>query len=315
MDASKRTHVDAADPADLPVAWQQVLSEFGSHLRFEAGKSSHTVRAYVADVSDLLSYVHSGATDSLGLFDIKLLRGWLAHRRHVGAARASLARHVSAVRVFTAWCHHNGYMSTDPGVRLSGPKVPHNPPTVLASAQAEALIDTAGRDLSVVGFRDRAVLEMLYATGIRVSELCGLDMPGVDLTRGVIRVFGKGAKERMVPFGQPAAKALQAYLTHSRAQLLRESGGDALFLGVRGGRLHPSSVRRLLRNWLAEAGVSSITPHGLRHAAATHLLDGGADLRSVQELLGHASIDSTQIYTHVTAERLRGAFDQAHPRA
>ncbi|MGH8877613.1 MAG: tyrosine-type recombinase/integrase, partial [Stackebrandtia sp.] len=177
------------------------------------------------------------------------------------------------------------------------------------------LVEATQSDGSPAGLRDRASVELLYATGIRVSELCGLDLGSVDRSRNLLRVFGKGAKERSVPFGIPAAKAIDAYLDAGRPALADDHSGQALLLGVRGGRLHPSSVRRLLRQWLAESGMPSLTPHGLRHSAATHLLDGGADLRSVQELLGHASIDSTQIYTHVSAERLRGAYRQAHPRA
>jgi integrase/recombinase XerC len=315
--SARESAADRGEPDDeeLPSALAEAANGFAEHLRLETGGSPHTVRGYLADVRSLLSYAHQHGVIAVSAVDISVLRGWLARRRDDGAARATLARQVSAARTFTAWAHRAGLSPVDPGARLSGPAVPHNPPSVLRADQAEALVTAAQSDASPTGLRDRAVLELLYATGIRVSELCGLDLESVDDSRNVVRVFGKGAKERMVPFGIPAARAVADYLKNGRPSLARADSGDALLLGVRGGRLHPSSVRRLLRRWLTAAGVPSLTPHGLRHSAATHLLDGGADLRSVQELLGHASIDSTQIYTHVSAERLRGAYNQAHPRA
>lgn len=299
----------------LPAPFRELLAQFTSHLEDETGRSAHTVRGYLGDVRSLLRYANDCGVTSVSDMDIKVLRGWLADRRRQGAARASLARQVSAARTFTGWAHRAGHTPLDPGLRLAGPKVPHNPPQVLRVDQAEAVVATVQDDRSPAGIRDWAVLELLYATGIRVAELCGLDLDSVDLSRNLVRVFGKGAKERTVPFGIPAARAVDDYLQSARPLLANDHSGSALLLGIRGGRLHPSSVRRLVRVWLSKAGVPSLTPHGLRHSAATHLLEGGADLRSVQELLGHASIDSTQIYTHVSAERLRGAFTQAHPRA
>lgn len=309
--------VDADDSQfeALPAPFKEVLAEFTGHLTHELGRSAHTVRGYRSDATSLLVHVAAGGATKLSGMDITLLRSWLANRRSQGIARASLARKVSAVRAFTAWAHRQGYLAVDAGARLSGPSVPHNPPQVLRADQAEALAAATAADSSAAGLRDRAVVELLYATGIRVSELCGLDVVSVDRSRNVLRVFGKGAKERTVPFGIPAARAVDDYLERGRPELVAEHSGDALLLGVRGGRLHASTVRRVLRAWAARSDVPSLTPHGLRHSAATHLLDGGADLRSVQELLGHASIDSTQIYTHVSAERLRGAYRQAHPRA
>ncbi|ADD41886.1 tyrosine recombinase XerC [Stackebrandtia nassauensis] len=315
-----RSETEAADADDsqyeaLPASFKEVLGQFVHHLTHECGRSAHTVRGYRADVTSLLVHLAATGTTRLAGVDIAGLRSWLANRRAQGIARASLARKVSAVRAFTAWAHRQGHLDADAGARLSGPSVPHNPPEILRTDQAETLAAATASDGSATGLRDRAVVELLYATGIRVSELCGLDVASVDRSRNVLRVFGKGAKERTVPFGIPAARAVDDYLQRARPELAADHSGDALLLGVRGGRLHPSTVRRVLRDWLSRTGMPSLTPHGLRHSAATHLLDGGADLRSVQELLGHASIDSTQIYTHVSAERLRGAYRQAHPRA
>lgn len=308
---------DAEDSryAALPASFKEALTGFGRHLSHERGRSPHTVRGYRADVVSLLTHLADTGSSQLSDMDLSLARSWLAGRRTQGIARSSLARKVSAVRAFTAWAYRQRLLPTDVGARLSGPSVVHNPPEVLRADQAESLAAATATDSSAAGLRDRAVVELLYATGIRVSELCGLDLDSVDRSRNVLRVFGKGAKERTVPFGLPAARAVDDYLDHGRGELVTEHSGRALLLGVRGGRLHPSTVRRVLRDWAARSDVPSLTPHGLRHSAATHLLDGGADLRSVQELLGHASIDSTQIYTHVSAERLRGAYRQAHPRA
>ena len=298
----------------LPPDMAATRDAFAGHLRDELGRSEHTVRAYSGDVGALLSYLVDRHVDDVSELDLGLLRGWLAHRRGADAAPSTLARQVASVRAFTAWLARQGVVPTDPGARLSGPTVPRNPPTVLRQEQAEALCTVDGDGPVEVVVRDRVVLELLYGTGVRVSELCGLDLADVDEGRRLIRVMGKGGRQRSVPFGIPAERALRQYLAVSRPKLIAAET-SALLLGVRGGRLHPSSVRRLLRRSRTRAQVPEVTPHDLRHSAATHLLEGGADLRSVQELLGHASIDSTQIYTHVSAERLRGAFNQAHPRA
>lgn len=305
-----------SDPDDeLPPALQKAKDDFTAHLRDECAASGHTVRAYHGDVRSVLAYAADRGARDVSQLDVAVLRGWMAEHAAAGTARSSTARRVSAVRAFTAWARRRGLTDADVGLRLAGPSVPHNPPEVLRAAQAQQLLDAAGQDTSAVGVRDHAVLELLYATGMRVGELCALDMDALDFGRGVVRVFGKGARERVVPFGAPAAQALRRYLDLGRDQLSDGSEAGALFLGARGRRLHPSSARRLLQRWLAHSQTPKLTPHGLRHSAATHMLDGGADLRSVQEQLGHASIDSTQIYTHVSADRLRGAYDQAHPRA
>jgi integrase/recombinase XerC len=232
-----------------------------------------------------------------------------------GAARTSQARRAAAARTFTAWAHRAGLCPADVGAQLANPKAHRDLPTVLRAEQAADLVVAPQGEADGTGLRDRAVLEMLYATGVRVSELCGLDRADVDDARRVIRVLGKGAKERAVPYGVPAQRALDAWLCDGRPRLAGSASGDALFLGTRGGRVQQTVVRRIVATAARQAGLPHTSPHDLRHSAATHLLDGGADLRAVQDLLGHASLSSTQIYTHVSTERLRAAFNQAHPRA
>ncbi|MFC4996729.1 tyrosine recombinase XerC [Dactylosporangium cerinum] len=299
----------------LPDAMRAAVDDFARHLAAERNRSEHTVRAYVGDVVSLLDHAARAGTNTPGDLTLAVLRGWLARRRAAGAARTSLARHAAAARTFTAWGHREGLLAADPGQRLASPKAHRDLPTVLRADQAESLVTApAGRD-DAVGLRDRLVLELLYATGIRVSELCGLDVGDVDRMRRVVRVIGKGDKERAVPYGLPAEQALTEWLRHGRPALATRASGVALLLGARGGRLQPTAARRLVDGHARAAGLPHTSPHDLRHSAATHLLEGGADLRSVQELLGHASLASTQIYTHVSIERLRSAYDQAHPRA
>jgi integrase/recombinase XerC len=230
-----------------------------------------------------------------------------------------MARRATAVRVFTAWAQRTGRIATDPGALLGSPKAHRTLPPALRVDEARALLEAAAvraDDGSPVGSRDVAILELLYATGIRVGELCGLDVDDLDHERRVVRVFGKGRKERTVPFGRPAERAVDAWLRTGRPALAAPGAGAALFLGARGRRIDQRAVRTLVHARLQDVpGAPDLGPHGLRHTAATHLLEGGADLRTVQELLGHASLATTQIYTHVTTDRLRQAFRQAHPRA
>ncbi|GAA0721900.1 tyrosine recombinase XerC [Dactylosporangium roseum] len=301
--------------AALPEAMREAVDEFARHLAAERNRSVHTVRAYVGDVVSLLDHAARGGAARPAELTLAVLRGWLARRRAAGRARTSLARHAAAARTFTAWAHREGLIETDPGQRLASPKAHRDLPTVLRADQAEALVTAAGTRPDAVGLRDRLVLELLYATGIRVSELCGLDLGDIDRMRRVVRVVGKGDKERAVPYGLPADQALTAWLRHGRPALANERSGNALVLGARGARLQATAARRLVDGYARAAGLPHTSPHDLRHSAATHLLEGGADLRSVQELLGHASLSSTQIYTHVSIERLRAAYEQAHPRA
>ena len=311
--ASRRDQ-DVSAVHELPATMAAAREGFRAHVADERGRSPHTVRAYVGDVQALLEFLaKSGRTDlgDLGLAD---LRAWLATLHAAGQSRASLARRAAAARTFTAWCRKRGIIATDPGARLSSPAVRRRLPTVLDQGQASAVMEAAVGDGGPTSIRDRCLLELLYATGIRVSELCALDLVDVDHDRRTVRVMGKGRKERVVPFGVPAAHALQQWLG-VREHFAGPASGGALLLGVQGRRIDPRTVRTVVDRATVNAGVPRLAPHGLRHSAATHVLEGGADLRAVQELLGHASLATTQRYTHVSAERLRQAFNQAHPRA
>jgi integrase/recombinase XerC len=300
--------------AALPEAMRAAVDGFARHLASERGRSAHTVRAYVADIVSLLDHAGRMGCAEPGDLDLGVLRSWLARLRTTGAARTTLARRAAAARTFTAWAHRDGLLDRDAGAQLASPKAHRELPTVLRGDQATALV-TAPTGNEAVPLRDRLILELLYATGIRVSELCGLDVHDVDRARRVVRVLGKGAKERSVPYGRPAENALDGWLRHGRPLLATPRSAAALLLGARGGRLQATTARAVVTRYAEAAGLPHVSPHGLRHSAATHLLEGGADLRSVQELLGHAALSSTQIYTHVSIERLRNAYRQAHPRA
>lgn len=301
--------------AELPQPMREAVDGFARHLASTAGRSPHTVRAYVADVVSLLDHAARMGCRELAGVDLPVLRSWLAKQRTLGAARASLARRAAAARTFSTWAHQTGRSPADPAAGLASPKPHRELPGVLRQDQASELMAVPGEEASPVLLRDRAVLELLYATGIRVGELCGIDLTDLDPDRRVVRVLGKGARERAVPYGVPAGQVVEDWLRYGRPVLARPDSGPALLLGARGGRLHPSVARRLVSHHVRAAGLPATSPHGLRHSAATHLLEGGADLRSVQELLGHSSLASTQIYTHVSVDRLRRAYRQAHPRA
>ena len=312
---------DVAEPdaGALPESLAGVLSDYERHLTSERDLTTHTVRAYLGDVSGLLEHAaRMGTVDVAGL-DLRTLRSWLAKQQSLGLSRTTLARRATAARVFTAWLARTGRVPSDTGASLGSPRTRRPLPPVLRADQAADLVRTAAEladDGSPVGLRDVAMLELLYATGIRVGELVGLDIDDLDRERDVVRVLGKGRKERTAPFGRPAARALDRWLAEGRPRLRVEISGPALFLGTRGRRIDQRAVRTLVHRRIADVpGAPDIGPHGLRHTAATHLLEGGADLRSVQELLGHASLATTQLYTHVTSERLRAAYQQAHPRA
>ncbi|MCH1868679.1 tyrosine recombinase XerC [Nocardioides sp. CFH 31398] len=296
-----------------------VLADYERHLVAERDVSEHTARAYLADVAGLLEHARRLGRDTPGELDLRTLRSWLALQQTTGKARTTLARRATAARVFTAWLARTGRAETDPGAALASPRAHQTLPAVLSAHEAADLIRAAvelAGDGSPAALRDVVVLELLYATGVRVGELCGLDVDDVDDDRRLVRVLGKGRKERTVPFGQPAARALASWLASGRPALATPASGPALLLGARGGRLDQRAVRSLVHRRIADVpGAPDIGPHGLRHSAATHLLEGGADLRSVQELLGHASLATTQRYTHVTTDRLRRAYRQAHPRA
>jgi integrase/recombinase XerC len=296
-----------------------VLADYERHLVSERDLAPHTVRAYLADVAGLLEHAERLGKSEVTDLDLRTLRSWLAHQQVTGRSRTTLARRSTAVRVFTAWLARTGRTPADVGSSLRSPKARQTLPPVLRQDEAAELIAAAARladDGSAAGLRDVAMLELLYATGIRVGELTALDLDDLDRSRHVLRVLGKGRKERTVPFGLPAARALDVWLSDGRPQLMAPGAGAALFLGARGGRIGQRAVRTVVHRRIADVpGAPDIGPHGLRHTAATHLLEGGADLRSVQELLGHASLATTQLYTHVSTDRLRAAYRQAHPRA
>ena len=310
----------------LPPALANALGDFERYLRAERNVSPATVAAYVADVAGLLDHtsrLYPGRALVAGDLDLAALRSWLARLRSGGAARSSLARRAAAARSFTAWTVRAGLAELNAGARLSSPRAHRSLPPILAVDEAAAMLAPGeptgpqdGGPAQAARLRDQAVLELLYATGIRVAELTGLDVPDVDRRRRVLLVMGKGAKERVVPFGIPADRALAAWTDQGRPLVATGNSGPALFLGLRGRRMDPRAVRTLVHaRSSAVPGAADIGPHGLRHSAATHLLDGGADLRAVQELLGHASLATTQIYTHISSERLAAVYRQAHPRA
>ena len=348
-----RTAGDDGQATALPTALSSALADFNRHLDAERALSRHTIRAYRGDIQSLLAYASQCGIEEPGDIDVTTLRGWLASQHQAGAARATLARRGAAARAFTSFAHRQGWLAADPGPQLGTPKSRRALPQVLRRDEIDAVLadceDRALRDFAsgqraqaALSMRDAAVLELLYASAIRVSELCDLDCGGLDAGRRTVRVLGKGRKERVVPVGGPAVRAVGRWEEVGRPVLANTRSGVALFLGARGGRLDPRTARRIVHSRVAATGpytalgdqrdgsgaapgssladeqargVHDAGPHAIRHTAATHLLEGGADLRSVQEILGHASPATTQIYTHVSAERLKASYRQAHPRA
>ena len=304
---------------ELPIQFRAALDAFAEHQRLQRGRSEHTVRAYQGDLRHLFEHLVGDGQQTLAEVGIVDLRSWLADQQAAGLAAATLARRSGAARVFFRWAQAEGLVEHDPAAGLKSPKVPRRLPRTLSQADASelmaAILDAAAADESPLGRRNAAILEVLYSSGLRVAELCGLDLADIDRDRRLLRVVGKGNKQRTVPLGVPALQALDAWLAR-RGEWLTAQSGVAVFLGERGGRLDQRVARRVVHEAMrAVPEAPDIGPHGLRHAMATHLLDGGADLRSVQEMLGHSSLATTQIYTHVTSERLRQVYQQAHPRA
>lgn len=290
---------------------------FTVHLDRVRRLSPATVRAYRADLVDLVTTI--GDRELAGV-DIEMLREWLWRASQRGDARSTLARRTSSARGFFGWALDEGLVESDPSLRLVTPKKGRHLPRVATASGLDDMLRraaSAAAEGEPLALRDHAVLELLYGSGIRVSELCGLDIDDVDLSRATARVLGKGSKERVVPFGAPARRAIVAYLTRGRPALATRNDRPtpALFLGARGARLGPRAAYDLVARTVGPLVGGAAGPHSLRHSAATHLLDGGADLRAVQEFLGHASLGTTQVYTHVSSERLAAAYRQAHPRA
>lgn len=313
------TKRDATAAASPPSPLERDIAAFVEHLDAERAFSDHTIRSYSADLARLAEHARDTKVTAAEELDLELLREWLWRSSQQGLAARTLARRASAARGFTAWLTRTGRIEADPGIRLASPKPAHTLPRVVGKEGIDLIIDRQTARAATgdpVEIRDLAIIELLYASALRVSELVGLDLRSVDFERRTLRVRGKGNKERVVPFGAPAAKALLAYLDKARVAHAVDGSPDAVFLGARGGRMNVRSVYALVHRVLEDVpGSGPSGPHSLRHTAATHLLDGGADLRAVQEMLGHASLGTTQIYTHVSAERLKASYALAHPRA
>jgi len=295
-----------------------VPQQYIDHLAWERSHSDHTVRAYISDVQSALDFASEHGVQELEDLDTPVLRKWLAQMHASNAARSTIARRVAALRAFLSWAKRTGRISSDPAARLQSPKLNQHLPDVLTSAAATEICERAAEiasDQDPVALRNWALIETLYSSGARVGELVGADVDDLDRERKAIRLFGKGRKERIVPMGEPAIHALDGWLATGRKKLARSNSPPALFLGVRGGRLNQRAAREVINKLTTSQDSEGVSPHAMRHSMATHLLEGGADLRSVQEMLGHASLATTQRYTHVMGERLRTAYQQAHPRA
>ena len=298
----------------------EVATAFERHLRTERNLAVHSIRAYLGDLESLFTHLQILGVADISHLELSHIRSWLANMQVKGGARTSLSRRAVSIRLFTKWAFRSGLIARDVGVALAIPKAHRTLPEVLdipsAKLAMDALAMRVGEEETPIALRDCAIVEVLYASGARVAELCGLDLRDIDYERQTIRVLGKGNKERTIPIGNPAMRALKAWLKDGRSGIENKLSESAVFLGARGKRIDQRTVRTVVYIALgALEGIERMGPHGLRHSAATHLLEGGADLRTVQEILGHASLATTQIYTHVSTERLQKAFKQAHPRA
>ena len=302
------------------VALNDIRDAFLNYLETERNLSAHTIRAYLGDLDSFFEHLERLDVTDFSKLELSHIRSWLANQQVKGGARTTLSRRAVSIRLFTKWATKKGYLDKDVGATLATPKGARTLPDVLNVADAglamDALATRVAEEDGPLAKRDCAMVEVLYASGARVSELCGLDLQDIDYERNTIRVIGKGNKERTIPLGNPAMRALDAWLKEGRPSLAGDKYDCAVFLGARGKRIDQRTVRTVVYQALeALEGAVKLGPHALRHSAATHLLEGGADLRTVQEILGHASLATTQIYTHVSTERLQKAFKQAHPRA
>lgn len=298
----------------------RAVDDFVSSLATERGFSPNTIKAYTSDLAALVRFLASHGVEETSQLTLENLRDWLWQSTETGLAKSSIARRAASARAFTSWMRRMGITDSDEGSRLKSPKAEKSLPRVVTAGSLDEIFETLNTRAATDdpgAIRDLAIIELLYASGMRVSELVGIDVNDLDLDRLTALVTGKGNKQRVVPFGTPAANAVADYLTRARPALLgAHEPTSTLFLGARGGRMNPRAIYQLVASLLAEIpGAGPIGPHTLRHTEATHLLDGGADLRIVQEMLGHASLGTTQIYTHVSTERLRQTYEQAHPRA
>jgi integrase/recombinase XerC len=297
---------------------KQALGDFAEYLRANRGLSQNTVKAYRSDLSDFVEFATQNAASDLNQLQLDLMRQWLWSLSRSGLAQSTLARKSAALRAFSLWLYQTNRLQSDVGTRLKSAKVGQSLPKVVSReslTQIFEALESRALGSDPIALRDLMIFELLYATGMRVSELTGLDLADIDFTRNLVTVMGKGSKQRVVPFGIPARDAIADYLKTGRAELLKGKVENALLLNLHGTRMGVRQVYTLVAKLLAETNTGSAGPHALRHSAATHLLDGGADLRAVQELLGHASLGTTQIYTHVSVERLKQGYKSAHPRA
>lgn len=303
---------------EIAESTQDLIDSWGEYLTYSRGFSEHTVRAYRSDATDCLGFILGSDPFNSGDLTPRNFRAWLGSHARAGESRASLARYAASIRLLGQWLAREKIVDTDPTLKIRSAPVDQNLPRTLTTEQTTALFTHLRERASTqdpVAQRDRAMFEMLYASGIRVGELVALTVGDIDRTQRTMLVHGKGNKQRVVPYGVPAAHALDEWLTGGRPQLVTPESTDALFLGVRGKPINPRMVRDRLERACALAGVPILSPHGLRHCAATHMLEGGADLRAVQDLLGHSSLATTQRYTHVDSARLTAIMRQAHPRA
>ena len=299
-------------------ASEQLLASYEEHLIIVRNLADNTIKGYIADLESFVNYLETANVNSIGDIRLNHIRGWLAALSERGIARSTIARRIVSIRAFTYWAASNGWIESDIGQDLAMPKPHRTLPDVLDISDAELVLQSMeqrfGEEPTAANARNLAIIEVLYSSGIRISELCNLDLASLDYARSTLRVIGKGDKERVVPLGEPALDALKNYIHKFRNELVNEHSGNAIFLGTRGKQIDARTARDVVYQATSAVGVH-MGPHGLRHSAATHLLEGGADLRVVQEILGHSSLQTTQIYTHVSPERLQRAYKDAHPRA
>ena len=301
---------------------ESLIDAWGVYLRANLAVSEHTLRAYVSDLRSFTTYcqVDELSTENIrSVVTLRAIRAWLASLVQQGKSRSTISRRTASIRSFTAWAYRRGYLDSDPGLLVTSARGDQKLPQVQTPSDTAELLSYAAtrarEENSPAAIRDWAILETIYATGIRVSEVCSLDTTSIDQQGMTLRVIGKGNKERVVPFTRACLSALQAWLSHGRPSLAIPEAGRALFVGDKGRRIDPRVIRAMIHRMCAQAGVRDLAPHALRHTAATHILAGGADLRAVQEMLGHSSLQTTQRYTHVDAQRLSAIYKQAHPRA
>lgn len=325
---------NATKTPQLPASFAEPVADYLDYLRLQRGRSENTLRAYEVDLRTMGTFLYSTRQVSAPHHvDVEMLREWLASMHEAQISRTTIARRISSVKNFFAWALKHQLVAEDPALRLAAPKKERRLPHVLQPGQIDRLLADTGEHTGqdgaadeaapqspqqlAVHARDRVIAELLYASGLRISELVSLEVKDLDFSRRTLKVVGKGNKERMVPFGNPAQRVLTSWLLTHRAVLVdEEKAQGALLVGVRGGRLNVRQARDVISQALKSLGDTAASgPHALRHTVATHLLDGGADLRAVQEFLGHASLATTQLYTHVSVDRLRQSYRQAHPRA